>query len=178
MRSAGNGTAWLMSFGKSTNARRRDEGKENAHSFSRFNLISEYPVGNFIHGYEALARLFLRVIPVQDWVDENAKQKTLRKIDDGPNPLGSLQKEGLFIESKMRKHSDHKNESDEANNMSWLTMLKCGKDIALLVALLRKWQKRTRRPSECQSREKRGKARPRRCTVRSYEGTHEGHEFD
>lgn len=62
--------------------------------------------------------------------------------------------------------------------MSWLTMLKCGKDIALLVALLRKWQKRTRVPSECQSREKRGKARPRRCTVRSYEGTQEGHEFD
>lgn len=78
----------------------------------------------------------------------------------------------------MRKHSDHKKESDEANNMSWLTMLKCKKDIALLVALLRKWQKRTRVPSECQSREKRGKARPRRCTVRSYEGTQEGHEFD
>ena len=76
MRSAGNGTAWLMSFGKSTNARRRDEGKENAHSFSRFNLISEYPFGNFINGYEALARLVLRVIHIQDWVDENAKQKT------------------------------------------------------------------------------------------------------
>ena len=42
----------------------------------RFNLISEYPVGNFINGYEALARLVLRVIHIQDWVDENAKQKT------------------------------------------------------------------------------------------------------
>lgn len=71
-----------------------------------------------------------------------------------------------FIEGKMRKHSDHETESDEANNMSWLMMLKCGKYIALLVVLLTKWQKRTKVPSECQSREKRGKACPRRCTVK------------
>lgn len=32
----------------------------------RFNLISEYPFGNFINGYEALARLVLRVIHIQD----------------------------------------------------------------------------------------------------------------
>ena len=32
----------------------------------RFNLISEYPVGNFMNGYEALARLVLRVIHIQD----------------------------------------------------------------------------------------------------------------
>lgn len=34
----------------------------------------------------------------------------------------------------MRKHSDHKNESDEANNMSWLTMLNAGR-ISLYLSL-------------------------------------------
>ena len=41
---------------------------------------------------KAFARLVLFISKIES--TENTKQKTLRKIDDGPNPFGSLQKRG------------------------------------------------------------------------------------
>ena len=88
---------------------------------------------------KAFARLVLFISKIES---RTQNKRPLERLTMVLTHSDRCKRGASLIEGEMRKHSDHETESDEANDMSWPTMLKCVKYVALLVALLTKLAKR------------------------------------